>query len=131
MRRSTPCISSSRNTPTDPGRVAGISHGGSRPRVDWEATNIKATYNVLLTPEADGGYTVFVPDFESATQGASFADALRMARDMISLLGVTLEDMGKEIPLPGSAAFTPGEGDVAARVNVDFAQYRRDNERRD
>jgi antitoxin HicB len=41
-------------------------------------------YDVVLIPEAEGGFSVFVPDLPSvATQGETVEEALDMARDAI------------------------------------------------
>jgi predicted RNase H-like HicB family nuclease len=51
------------------------------------------TYSVVLLKEAVGGYCVYVPAFDAATQGDDLAEALWMAQDMIQgLLSVYAED---------------------------------------
>jgi len=51
-------------------------------------------YDVVLVPEAEDGYSVFVPDLPSlATQGETVEEALEMARDAIEGY---LEIMGDE-----------------------------------
>lgn len=58
-----------------------------------------------MIPE-EKGYTVYIPDFDIGTQGADIADAMYMARDVISVTGVTLEDIGKKIPAPGEKEYS-------------------------
>ena len=58
---------------------------------------MKNVYPVVLIP-SDGGYVVNVPDFDIMTQGDDLADAIDMARDAISLMGVDYQDDGKTIP---------------------------------
>lgn len=86
---------------------------------------MREAYKIILTPEENGSYTVFVPDFDSRTQGKSIADAMYMARDMIGIMGITLQDMGKDIPIPGTAECSPEENEIVTYVDVDFAEYRR------
>lgn len=83
------------------------------------------TYKIILTPEDNGAYTVFVPDFDSGTQGESLEDAMYMARDLIEVLGATLRDMVKDVPAPGTAEFIAGAGEIITQVEVDFAGHHR------
>lgn len=85
---------------------------------------MRKAYRIILIPE-DQGYTVFIPDFQSGTQGEDLADALYMARDAIGTLGITLQDMYREIPEPGSKEYTLQPGEIESYVDVDFAEYRR------
>lgn len=86
---------------------------------------MREAYKIILTPEENGSYTVFVPDFGSGTQGENLADAMYMARDLIGITGITLQDIGKDIPIPGIAEYSPGENEIVKYVDVDFAEYRR------
>ena len=85
---------------------------------------MREAYKIILTPEENGSYTVFVPDFGSGTQGENLADAMNMARDLIGIMGITLQDMGKDIPISGGAECSSGENDIMTCVDVDFAEYR-------
>ena len=85
---------------------------------------MRKAYRIILVPE-DQGYTVFIPDFDSGTQGKDLADALYMARDAIGSLGITMQDMGREIPEPGAAEYELQPGEIESYVDVDFAEYRR------
>ena len=51
----------------------------------------RIVYPIIITEEKDSFY-VSVPDFESATQGDSVADAIMMARDLIGLMGIDMQD---------------------------------------
>lgn len=84
----------------------------------------KGAYPVILKC-TDDGYFVKIPDFDSSTQGDSIADAMEMARDVIGLLGIDLEDDQKEIPEPNSAPFEAGKDDILTLVDVDFTEYRK------
>lgn len=83
------------------------------------------TYKIILTPEENGSYTVFVPDFDSGTQGENLAEAVYMARDLIGIMGIALQDMGRDIPVSGVAECSPKENEIVTYVDVDFAEYRR------
>ena len=88
---------------------------------------MRKAYQILLTPDTNG-YVVTVPDFNCNTQGQDIADALFMARDVIGGMGITLQDLGKNIPEPGSTSFTISEKDIVTYVDVDFAEYRKRTE---
>lgn len=85
---------------------------------------MRKAYKIVLTP-ADQGFMVTVPDFNCNTQGEDIADALYMARDVIGVMGIALQDMGKEIPEPDSAEVTAGAEDIITYVDVDFTEYRK------
>lgn len=89
---------------------------------------MKEVYKIVLTPEENGSYTVFVPDFDSGTQGENLADAMYMARDMIGIVGITLQDMGKDIPAPSTAECVAEANEIVTYVDVDFAEYRHKND---
>ena len=59
---------------------------------------MKYVYPIILIP-SNGEYVVRVPDFDFMTQGKDIADAIDMARDAISLMGVEYQDKGKTLPL--------------------------------
>lgn len=81
-------------------------------------------------------FLVSVPDMEVLTEGDTFADAIEMARDAIGATGITMEDNGKEVPIPSSqqAAVDKAKSDtefvdfskgILTYVDVDFSEYRR------
>lgn len=53
-----------------------------------------------------------------------------MARDDIGLLGIQLEDEGKELPKPFSRKVSKGDGDIETLVDVDFSEYRKKHDNR-
>jgi antitoxin HicB len=56
-------------------------------------------YDVVLVPEAEGGFSVFVPDLPSvATQGETVEEALDMARDAIEGYLEIMRDEGWPVP---------------------------------
>lgn len=92
----------------------------------------KKAYPILLIPE-DKGFTVYIPDFEINTQGEDLTDAIEMARDAIGLIGIDMEDDGKALPEASSIASAQAEapsGAIVSLVDVDFAEYRRQNDMR-
>ena len=89
---------------------------------------MKEAYPIILTPD-NGGYTVYIPDFNVNTQGCDLTNAIEMARDSIGLLGIDLEDEKKEIPRPCQVdSLKLNNGEIASIVDVDFSEYRRKNE---
>ena len=91
---------------------------------------MKAVYPVVLT-RLDDGFMAYVPDFQANTQGESLADAIEMARDAIGLLGIDLEDEGKEIPAASPVTDVQHDaGDIVSLVDIDFTEYRRRNDNR-
>lgn len=85
---------------------------------------MKEAYPVIISKEKDG-YYVSIPDFDIATQGTSIVNAIEMARDAIGLMGIDMEDDGKELPKPYSVKIQAGENDIITLVDVDFTEYRR------
>lgn len=89
---------------------------------------MKDAYPIILTPEKKG-FTVFIPDFNINTQGNTLTEAIEMARDAIGLMGIDLEDDGKQIPKPNSFdGIQTAEGEFVSFVDVDFVVYRRKHE---
>lgn len=84
----------------------------------------KEAYPIILSPD-DDGYEVYSPDFDIYTQGSNIAEAIYMARDAISLVGVTLQDQGKDLPLPSDVSKIECKKDaITTFVDVDFDSYR-------
>lgn len=92
---------------------------------------MKNSYPIILTPD-DPGYIVYIPDFDINTQGYSLTEAIEMARDAIGLMGIDMQDEGKELPAPSPLASVAKSSpdDIATLVDVDFAEYRRKNDLR-
>lgn len=53
------------------------------------------------------------------------AEAIYMARDAIGIVGITLENMGKEVPEPNSKEYQRNVGDIVTLVDVDLTEYRK------
>jgi len=59
---------------------------------------------------------------DSATQGDNINDAIEMGKDAICLLGISLEDDGKEIPKPNTKEYIQNDDDILVFVDVDFTK---------
>ena len=84
----------------------------------------KGAYPIILK-QIDDGYYVEIPDFDAGTQGKDIPEAMEMARDVIGLLGIDLEDEKKELPEPYSKKIVTENGDIVTLVDIDFSEYRR------
>lgn len=91
---------------------------------------MKTAYPVKFT-RLDDGYMVYVPDMDAYTQGDNLIEAIDMARDVIGLMGIDMEDDKKPLPAPSDLhAIECGPDDFVSMVDIDFSEYRRANERR-
>lgn len=91
---------------------------------------MKAVYPVIFSP-LEEGYMAYVPDMEINTQGDSLAEAIAMARDAIGLMGIDMEDDGKELPKPSRFAdIQCKDEEVISMVDIDFSEYRKKHEQR-
>lgn len=88
---------------------------------------MRKAYKIILIAEENEphNYTVYIPDFDTYTEGNGIADAIYMARDAIGLMGITLQDSGEEIPEPGTAKYEPNAEEIETYVDVDFVEYRK------
>lgn len=83
----------------------------------------KVVYPVIITKVEDY-YSVTVPAFESVTEGEDMADAIAMARDLISLMSIDYEDDGKELPKAVEVKDAPKDS-IVTWVDADLLDYRR------
>lgn len=90
----------------------------------------KYIYPIILHPEADGGYSVDIPDLEIGTQGETIAKCIDMARDAMGLWGICEQDAGHPIPQPSDLSPAAAPGDLVTLVDIDFEAYRRANDLR-
>ena len=88
----------------------------------------KVVYPVIIT-KIDDYYSVRVPAFSSTTEGDDMADAIAMARDLISLMSIDFEDKGKELPKAEKIKEVP-ENSVVTWVDADLLDYRRKYDKR-
>lgn len=91
---------------------------------------MKKAYPISI--QKDGKYyVVYIPDFDTNTEGQSVADAIEMARDAIGLLGITYYEDKIDYPEPSALdSISVPEGAIVTLVDVDFDAYRRKYERR-
>lgn len=92
---------------------------------------MKNSYPIVLMPD-EVGYVVYIPDFDINTEGDTLTEAMEMARDAIGLMGIDMEDDGKELPTPTelNAVTKEDESYIVTLVDVDFTEYRRQNDMR-
>ena len=86
---------------------------------------MKQVYPIILSPEAEGGYSVSVPDLDIGTQGETLSECIEMARDAIGLLGICMQDEHREIPVPSVITPAHKENEIVTLVDIDFDAYRR------
>jgi len=91
---------------------------------------MKTSYPVVFT-NTGSGYVASVPDMGIDTQGADLTEAIAMARDAIGIMGIDMEDEGKQLPQPSDPSVIAHEpGEIVSMVDIDFTAYRRANEQR-
>ena len=91
---------------------------------------MRNSYPIVPPPCADG-YTVFIPDFNTGTQGDDMTEVIEMARDAIRLMGIDMEDDKKPLPTPSApGSIQKADSDLITYVDVDFTDYRRRNDSR-
>ena len=85
-----------------------------------------------ITIQRDGEFfVVFVPDFEINTQGATIAEAMEMARDVIGMSGCYMQDNKQSIPAPSRVEDVKADPDtIVTLVDVNFEEYRRKHDNR-
>lgn len=86
---------------------------------------MKNAYPVILT-HGEKYIVVSVPDFNINTQGTDVPDA-------IGLMGIDMQDDGDALPEASSLKDVQSdapEGGIVTLVDVDFAEYRRQNDMR-
>lgn len=90
---------------------------------------MKEAYPILISP-AEGGFVVYIPDFNINTEGDTLTDALEMAKDAIGIIGIEMEDRKQALPTPSEvkAVIKETENDIVSLVAVDFSEYRRQND---
>lgn len=91
---------------------------------------MKQVYPIILHPEQEGGYSVFVPDLEIGTQGETIAECMDMARDAIGLWGICEQDAGRSIPVATCLEPDHKSNEILTLVDIDFDAYRRANDMR-
>lgn len=90
---------------------------------------MKNAYPVIMT-QGKEYIVVYIPDFNINTQGKDYAEAIEMARDAIGLMGIDMEDEKEALPKPSAISEVKAENGIVTLVDVDFAEYRRQNDMR-
>ncbi len=99
---------------------------------------MKLVYPIFIKEE-DGGYVVSIPDFAGHTQGEDMFDAMRMARDYISLQCINYEESSIEIPksssydeavqkekrFAGKEEALDFSGGIYTLIDVDLGEYKK------
>lgn len=90
---------------------------------------MKQSYPIVMS-KGTSHIVVYVPDFDINTQGEDYTDAIEMARDAIGVVGIELEDRKEQLPHPTAMSEVQKENDddIISLVDVDFTEYRRQND---
>lgn len=90
---------------------------------------MKQSYPIVMS-KGTSHIVVYVPDFDINTQGEDYTDAIEMARDAIGVVGIELEDRKEQLPYPTAMSEVRKENDddIISLVDVDFTEYRRQND---
>jgi predicted RNase H-like HicB family nuclease len=75
-------------------------------------------------------YLVYIPAFDTYTEGDTLDNAIYMARDAIGSLGLSYEDCGKKIPVSDCITPPHTENEIVTLVDIDFDEYRKANDMR-
>ncbi|MBO4872233.1 MAG: type II toxin-antitoxin system HicB family antitoxin [Lachnospiraceae bacterium] len=102
---------------------------------------MEIAYPVFITV-CGKDYLVYIPDLKIYTEGKSYADAIRMARDAIGLSLMTKQDFKESVPEPSSydRALSMAQKDadeemdfsqgILSLVDVDVEEYRKKHDKR-
>jgi len=86
---------------------------------------MRVVYPVIISKH-DDWHIVQVPDLDQSTQGTDLYDAIYMARDLISLCCVDMQNEGKELPKPSEiSAITHKTDEILTLVDCDLDEYRK------
>ena len=92
---------------------------------------MKEVYQVIFTKLKNGKYLVEAPDLDCITEGKNLNDAIKMARDVIGIKGIEIEDSGERIPKASNnvdikkGIFYSSGNSLISYVDVDFDDYRK------
>lgn len=88
---------------------------------------MKLIYPVIIIPTGEDDYFVRIPDMDIATQGNSIENAIDMARDVICLTAVDMQEDGKPLPSASdiSAVTSEEKGAIVTLVDADVTAYKR------
>ena len=85
----------------------------------------KFTYPAVFTPEENGAYSVFFPDFDSCyTCGDTLTDSIYMAEDVLAFTIYTMQKEGKTLPEASLLSdVSTEEGEFVNYVACDTLEY--------
>ena len=69
-------------------------------------------------------FYVYLPDFDVCTQGHDQVEAIKMARELIEITIVELEEAGRTIPEPGISDYKLKPGEFSSLVDASPDRYR-------
>ena len=82
---------------------------------------MKGAYSVIINKKT---LVAYVPDFDISTQGTDIENCIEMSREAIGLSGISLQDIGKDIPIPSYELPEARDNTLVTFVDVDFEHYR-------
>ena len=92
---------------------------------------MKGAYPAVFSQAEEGGYDVYIPDWEINTQGNDLTEAIYMARDAIGAMGCYRLDEKKAFPIATPIKDVSHDShDFLSLVDVDFDAYRRRHDSR-
>lgn len=87
----------------------------------------KYVYPAIFTREAENGYSISFPDFESCyTSAQTLEEGMEMASDVLCLTLYEMEERGETPPVPSSVrSVAVGPNEFATLVRCDTVEYRK------
>ena len=82
---------------------------------------MEIAYPVFILKDGED-YLVYIPDFKVYTEGKSYVDAIKMARDALGLAITTKEDYKEEIPEPSDHESALEAAKKDADEDLDFSK---------
>lgn len=85
----------------------------------------KYSYPAIFTPEENGSYSVFFPDFEGCyTCGDNLADSIYMAEDVLAFTIYSLQKENKNLPTPSDlSSIVTTDSEFANYIACDTLEY--------
>lgn len=85
-------------------------------------------YPAIFRKEEKNGYSVFIPDLDSATCGETLEEAIFMAKDQIGSLAIEYKEYEKK-EMPKASDITDitleNENDFISLIYVDYEEYKK------
>lgn len=91
----------------------------------YEAEDVEMEANKVIYPvlikKFGKDFLVYIPDLDIKTEGENEFDAIRMARDAISLMVMELQDGREQVPEPSDAEKAVSKAKADADEDLDFS----------